>query len=296
MPELPEVETVRRGLEPVLMGHRLVRVDVRRPNLRFAFPDRFSQRLEGQLIVRLERRAKYILAHLEGGETLIVHLGMTGRFTIQRPESLEGDQPGTFTHAAGANQKHDHVVLHTAAGVVVTYNDARRFGYMDLADTAALATHPLMSAIGIEPLSGDLTPVFLADAARGRRADLKAFLMDQRIVAGLGNIYVCEALHRARLSPVKPAARIATPSGKPKPEAARLITVIRDVLLEAIEAGGSTLRDFQKTDGTLGYFQKSFAVYGREHEPCVSPGCNGRIERIVQANRSTFFCPVCQRG
>jgi formamidopyrimidine-DNA glycosylase len=290
MPELPEVETVRRGLVPVLEGVRLKRVEQRRPDLRFPFPPGFQARLEGRTITKLARRSKYLLAHLDSGETLIMHLGMTGRFTIAER------QLGDFTHGAGGSNKHDHVVFETADGATVTYNDARRFGFMDLATTADLADHALIRDIGIEPLGPNLTPTFIATAARGKKADIKAFLMDQSIICGLGNIYVCETLFRARLSPLKPAGRLATPTGKPRGGADILPTLIRDVLSEAIGAGGSTLRDYQKTDGTLGYFQHAFAVYGREGEPCSTPGCTAAIERCVQSNRSTFYCPSCQRG
>lgn len=289
MPELPEVETVRRGLQPSLEGRRVVRVEQRRPDLRFPFPERFVARLEGRTVTSLDRRSKYLLARLDSGETLIMHLGMTGRFTI-------ADRPlGEFTHAAGKDTKHDHVVFETDRGETITYNDARRFGFMELAEAGALNEHPLLRDIGIEPLGNALSPQFIASAARGRKADLKAFLMDQRIICGLGNIYVCEVLFRARLSPFKPAGRLATTGGKPKAGAEVLPVLIRAVLEEALEAGGSSLRDYQKTDGTLGYFQKTFAVYGREGEACTAPGCVSIIQRRVQANRSTFFCPTCQR-
>ena len=304
MPELPEVETVRRGLEPVLTGQRLARVDQRRANLRFPFPERFVARLQGRSIERLDRRAKYLVAHLDSGEALIMHLGMTGRFTIEAGGPAQ--QPGAFKHsagkhsagehAAGDHAKHDHVVFETEAGVTVTYNDARRFGFMELTASDTLAAHPLMRDIGIEPLGAELTPEFVALAAEGKRADLKAFLMDQRIICGLGNIYVCETLYRARLSPTKPSSRIATLRGLPKPAAERLVPHIREVLTQAIGAGGSTLRDYQHTDGSLGYFQHTFAVYGREGEPCRTEGCTAKIKRIVQSNRSTFFCPSCQRA
>ena len=294
MPELPEVETVRRGLEPVLAGRRLTRVTQRRANLRVPFPQNFVERLQGQRIARVDRRAKYLVAHIESGEALIMHLGMTGRFTIS--STATNSQVGTFGHDAGKDSKHDHVVFETDDGTTVTYNDARRFGFMDLADAATLAEHPLIRDIGIEPLGPDLTPAFIAAAARSKRADLKAFLMDQTIVCGLGNIYVCETLYRARLSPVKPSSRIATPTGRARPAADRLVPLIQDVLGEAIGAGGSTLRDYQHTDGSLGYFQHRFAVYGREGEPCHTLGCSAVIKRIVQANRSTFYCPACQRG
>jgi formamidopyrimidine-DNA glycosylase len=289
MPELPEVETVRRGLAPVFEGVRLTRVEQRRPNLRFPFPDQFVARLEGRTITKLQRRSKYLLGHLDSGETLIMHLGMSGRFTIA------GQQTGAFVHPAGGVEKHDHVVFQTADGVTVTYNDARRFGFMELAKTDALAEHALIRDIGIEPLGPELTAEFIAAAVRGKKADLKAFLMDQSVICGLGNIYVCETLFRARLSPLKPAGRIATATGRPKPGAEALPDFIRAVLTEAIGAGGSTLRDYQKADGTLGYFQYAFAVYGREGEPCVTPGCTDTITRCVQSNRSTFYCRSCQR-
>ena len=294
MPELPEVETVRRGLEPVLAGHRLARVTQRRADLRFPFPERFVERLQGQRVERLDRRAKYLVAHLASGEALIMHLGMTGRFTIS--SQSQAAQVGAFEHEAGKDAKHDHVVFETDAGIVITYNDARRFGFMELADSARFAEHPLIRDIGIEPLGPDLTPAFIAAAARGKRADLKAFLMDQTIVCGLGNIYVCETLYRARLSPLKPSARIATPTGRPKPAADRLVPLIQEVLGEAIGAGGSTVRDHRQADGSRGNYQLRFAVYGREGEPCRTAGCTAGIKRVVQANRSTFYCPRCQRA
>lgn len=295
MPELPEVETVRRGLEPALTGRRLARVEVRRPDLRFPFPERFTERLVGRQIERLYRRAKYLIAHLDSGEALIMHLGMTGRFTISAAAGATA-MPGAFAREAGGDTRHDHVVFETDAGLSVVYNDVRRFGFMVLAASDRLAEHALIRDIGIEPLGSELTATFVAGAAKGKRADLKAFLMDQRIICGLGNIYVCETLYRAGLSPTKPSSRIATARGLPKPAAERLVPHIRDVLTEAIGAGGSTLRDYQHTDGSLGYFQHRFAVYGRAGEPCLTPGCTARIKRIVQANRSTFYCPACQKA
>jgi formamidopyrimidine-DNA glycosylase len=290
MPELPEVETVRRGLQPALEGRVLTRVEQRRPDLRFPFPERFQARLEGRRILSLDRRSKYLLAALDSGETLLMHLGMTGRFTVA------GQPIGDFTHDAGGMAKHDHVVFKTDRGDTVTYNDARRFGFMDLAASATLSEHALIRDIGIEPLGNRLSAAFIAEAAQGRKADLKAFLMDQRIICGLGNIYVCEVLFRARLSPFKPAGRLATARGQPRAGAEILPDLIRTVLSDAIKAGGSTLRDYQKADGTLGYFQHAFAVYGREGEPCQTPGCSATIARRVQANRSTFYCPSCQRA
>jgi formamidopyrimidine-DNA glycosylase len=294
MPELPEVETVRRGLEPVLAGARIARVEQRRPDLRFPLPDHFVERLTGQRIERLERRAKYILAFLDGGEVLTVHLGMTGRFSISVPGGANGTQLGEFTFDAGADPTHDHVVIETEHGATVTYNDARRFGYMGLVPAAELATHPHFKGLGIEPLGPLLDAAFLAGRAKGRRSDLKAFLMDQRNVAGLGNIYVCEALFRAGLSPKREADVLSRRHPVAVARAERLSVAIRQVLEDAIEAGGSTLRDYRHTDGSLGYFQHTFAVYGREGEPCRRPGCGGTVKRIVQAGRSTFWCPTCQ--
>jgi formamidopyrimidine-DNA glycosylase len=294
MPELPEVETVRRGLEPVLAGARIARVEQRRPDLRFPLPDHFVERLTGQRIERLERRAKYILAFLDGGEVLTVHLGMTGRFSISVPGGANGTQLGEFTFDAGADPTHDHVVIETEHGATVTYNDARRFGYMGLVPAAELATHPHFMGLGIEPLGPLLDAAFLAGRAKGRRSDLKAFLMDQRNVAGLGNIYVCEALFRAGLSPKREADVLSRRHPVAVARAERLSVAIREVLEDAIEAGGSTLRDYRHTDGSLGYFQHTFAVYGREGEPCRRPGCGGTVKRIVQAGRSTFWCPTCQ--
>jgi formamidopyrimidine-DNA glycosylase len=295
MPELPEVETVRRGLEPYLTGRRLTRVEQRRRDLRFPFPEQFASRLTGRRITALKRRAKYLIAELDRGEALTVHLGMTGRFTVSVPGGANARMLGEYTYTPEADHKHDHVVFHVEGGATIVYNDARRFGYMDLIALDALAAHPHFRDIGIEPLGPELTPAFLAAAAHGRKADLKAFLMDQRIVCGLGNIYVCEALHRAGLSPLKPAARLSTRSGKPTPAATRLVPEIRAVLAAAIEAGGSTLRDHQQVDGTRGDFQHRFRVYDREGEACSAPGCAGIVRRRVQANRSSFYCPRCQR-
>jgi len=288
MPELPEVETVRRGLEPTLAGARLSRVEARRPDLRFPLPDGFVQRLTGATIQGLKRRAKYLLAPLDRGETLVMHLGMTGRFEIEGPMTAPA-RPGDFALAAPADPKHAHVVFETEAGARVTYFDARRFGFMDLIDTETLDQHPWFAGMGPEPLGEAFDAGVLARAFKDRRQGAKTLLLDQRIVAGLGNIYVCEALWRAGISPTKPAGRI----GRAKIEA--LVQAIRAVLLEAIEAGGSTLRDYAGADGALGYFQHSFQAYGREHEPCLRPGCRGVIRRTVQAGRSTFYCPEHQR-
>ena len=295
MPELPEVETIRRGLEPVLVGQRIQRVEQRRADLRFPFPENFGARLTDRTVVALRRRAKYILAELDDGTVLIIHLGMSGRISITGHGGPGGGQLGEFTHNQGNHSAHDHVVLRLGSGTEIVYNDPRRFGLMDLATLTTLDTHPLLASIGIEPLGPDLTPEFLARQAAGRRSDLKSFLLDQRIVAGLGNIYVCEALFRTRLKPSRPASCLATPSGKPNARTAALIPHIIDVLNDAIAAGGSTLKDYAQADGSLGYFQHSFHVYGREGEPCLTPACRGMVRRSVQAGRSTFFCPVCQR-
>ncbi len=295
MPELPEVETVRCGLEPVLKGHRFRRVEQRRADLRFPFPERFAERLTGRRVMRLDRRAKYLLAHVEGGDILAMHLGMSGRFTISAPGGANGTELGEFTRDTGNDPAHDHVVFEMTGGATVTYNDPRRFGYMSLFPATELEDHPHFKGLGIEPLGPELTPAFLAAEAMGRKSDLKAFLLDQRIVAGLGNIYVCEALFRSRLSPNRVAASLALKSGKPTDRAVRLVPEIKSVLEAAIQAGGSTLRDYKHTDGSLGYFQHSFAVYGREGEPCTSEGCRSAVRRIVQSGRSTFYCPACQR-
>ncbi len=287
MPELPEVETVRRGLAPHLAGARLARVVARRPDLRFPLPQGFVQRLTGARVGDLGRRGKYILAPLDRGDTLIIHLGMTGRFTVE--DGGEGRAPGAFALAAPADPRHAHVVFETEAGARLTYFDARRFGYMDLIDTARLAAHPRFSDMGPEPLSAAFDAAHLGRAFAGRRQGAKTLLLDQSVVAGLGNIYVCEALHRARLSPLRPAAGIG-----PRRRAA-LVRAIREVLAEAIEAGGSTLRDFAQVQGGTGYFQHDFRAYGREDLPCPTPGCDGVIERIVQSGRSTFHCRVCQK-
>ena len=287
MPELPEVETVRGGLAPVLEGQRLTRVEARRPDLRFPFPDNFVQQLTGATVVSLERRAKYLLARLDREDTLVMHLGMSGRFEIARPEGAE--RPGQFHYAPDPDPKHAHVVFETEGGARVTYYDPRRFGYMALVNTATLELHPWFAGLGPEPLSPDFSADRLRAAFKDRKQGPKTLLLDQRIVAGLGNIYVCEALHRARISPFKAAGRV---SGA---RLERLVVAVREVLNQAIAAGGSSLRDYAQADGALGYFQHSFRVYDREGRPCPNTGCSGMIHRRVQGGRSTFFCPVCQR-
>ncbi len=293
MPELPEVETVRRGLEPVLVGRKLVRVEQRRPDLRFPFPERFTERLSGASVEALRRRAKYLLADLSSGEVLVMHLGMSGRFRVEL--GREAEEPGAFYYDAPPAPAHDHVVFELSDGARVTYNDARRFGFMSLYDGATIESSPPFAGMGIEPLGPDLSGAALAELFRGKRTPLKAALLDQRLVAGLGNIYVCEALFRARLSPEAPAGSLVTETGRPKAKAQALSEAIRAVLEEAVAHGGSTLRDHVQVDGTSGAMQERFRVYDREGEPCITPGCRGVVGRIVQSGRSTFHCPVCQR-
>ena len=283
MPELPEVETVRRGLAPVMEGQVIAQADVNRPDLRWPFPPQMATRLTGATVLRLRRRSKYILADLSSAETLLIHLGMSGRMLIS------GDPLGQFVHEHPAPEKHDHVVLHMANGARITFNDPRRFGAMDLLTTATAGAHKLLAVLGPEPLGNEFHEQHLIDAFSAKLSPVKSALLDQRIVAGLGNIYVCEVLFRAGISPRRKAGKIA------KPRVAGLVPIIREVLQDAIEAGGSSLRDFRQADGELGYFQHSFDVYGREGEPCRRADCGGTIGRIVQSGRSSFFCAQCQR-
>jgi formamidopyrimidine-DNA glycosylase len=294
MPELPEVEIVRRGLEPVLVGATIARVEQRRPDLRFPFPHDFVSRLEGRTVTAVSRRAKYLLIAMSDETVLIVHLGMSGRISVAMP----GAGPRTFgdyVYDTGASEKHDHVALTLSTGASLVYNDPRRFGFMLLTTERERAAHPLFAGLGVEPLGNALDAAYLAHRAHGRRTDLKAFLLDQRTIAGLGNIYVSEALHGAGLSPRRMAGSLARADGSPAARAERLVPEIRNVLARAIEAGGSSLRDYRHTDGSSGGFQKEFSVYGRAGEPCSRPGCGGRIERIVQSQRATFYCATCQR-
>ena len=294
MPELPEVETVRRGLQPVMEGARIVSVETRRPDLRFPFPPDFSKRLSGKKIVSLGRRAKYLTAEIEGGPLLICHLGMSGSFRIEAEGAAS--TPGDFYHQRSKAASHDHVVFHLASPrgkkSKVVFNDPRRFGFMLFAD--ANNEHPMLSDLGVEPTGNALDGRLLAGLLRGRKAPLKAALLDQTLIAGLGNIYVSEALWRAGLSPRRAAGTIAPANGKAGARAEKLATAIRSVIADAIDAGGSSLRDYVHADGSLGYFQHSFSVYDREGEPCRKDGCTGTISRIVQSGRSTFYCPVCQ--
>jgi formamidopyrimidine-DNA glycosylase len=293
MPELPEVETVRLGLVPAMEGARFIKVEARRPDLRWPFPKDFVARLEGKTVTGLGRRAKYLLADLSSGEVLIMHLGMSGSFRVLRDG--EQETPGDFQYDRSKAVAHDHVVFHMSSGTSVTFNDPRRFGFMKLVPRAELDQEKLLRSIGPEPLGNEFSGALLARACRGKKTSLKAALSDQRVVAGLGNIYVCEALSRARLSPKRRAATIAAKGGEPNERAIALVDAIKAVLGDAIRAGGSSLRDHRRTDGELGYFQHSFRVYDREGEKCPTRGCKGKIRRIVQTGRSTFFCPVCQK-
>ncbi|MEM6578752.1 MAG: bifunctional DNA-formamidopyrimidine glycosylase/DNA-(apurinic or apyrimidinic site) lyase [Pseudomonadota bacterium] len=283
MPELPEVETVRRGLEGVMTGRAIERALVNRPDLRWPFPDGMARRLTGKTVQRLRRRSKYILADLSSGETLLIHLGMSGRLLVS------GDALGQFHHAHPAPEKHDHVILDMAEGARITFNDPRRFGAMDLLDTAKEDVHPLLAKIGPEPFGNRFDEAYFVATLKGRNTPIKSALLDQRVVAGLGNIYVCEALFRAGIAHTRKVRRVS------ETRLARLVPIIRDVLSDAIAAGGSSLRDFRQADGELGYFQHSFDVYDQEGKPCRRAGCDGQIHRVVQSGRSSFYCPSCQR-
>ena len=296
MPELPEVETVRRGLAPTMEGALLLRAELRRPDLRFPFPAGFSELLAGRRITSLGRRAKYLLIDLEGGDVVIAHLGMSGSFRIE--ESTSAAMPGDFHHPRGKDEKHDHVIFHleNARGAArVIYNDPRRFGFMDVVRRDVLASHAFFRDLGEEPTGNLLDARYLAARLSGKTQPLKSALLDQKIIAGLGNIYVCEALWRSGLSPLRAAGTLVDAKGRPKTTLVRLTDAIRAVIADAIAAGGSSLRDHIQTDGTLGYFQHSFSVYDREGKPCRTTGCDGTVTRIVQAGRSTFYCPKCQK-
>lgn len=288
MPELPEVETVRRGLEPVLTGQIIETAIIRRPNLRWPFPERMAERLQGQRVELLRRRSKYILVDLASGESLLVHLGMSGRILIHAADTKR-TQTVHLLHGHPPLEKHDHVVLDLGSGTRIVYNDPRRFGGMELLDTATSEQHKLLRDIGPEPLGNAFHTDHLASRFEGKKSPIKTALLDQKIVAGLGNIYVCEALNRARISPLRHAGTLCYE------QVSALVPIICDVLSSAIEAGGSSLKDFRQTDGDLGYFQHSFRAYGREGDRCLNAGCAGDIERVVQAGRSTFYCPQCQR-
>ena len=301
MPELPEVETVRRGLQPVMEGSKIVKAEARRKDLRFPFQKDFVARLDGQTVTGLGRRAKYLLADLAYGDVLLMHLGMSGSFRIIKDD--DKDMPGKFHHPRSEDRAHDHVVFHMSSGAAVIFNDPRRFGYMKIIARKAIEEEPLLKGLGPEPLGNEFDANMLARSCADRKTSLKAALLDQRVVAGLGNIYVCEALYRAHLSPRRLAATLATKAGQrkgvaggePTDHAKRLVGAIHAVLNQAIKAGGSSLRDHRQTTGELGYFQHSFQVYDREGEQCQTDGCSGIVKRFTQNGRSTFWCPKCQK-
>lgn len=292
MPELPEVETVRRGLAPHMEGRRVRTLTLNRADLRFPLPQQFRVRVEGHRIVQLSRRAKYLVMMLDNELSIIAHLGMSGSFRI------EDAIPGDFHHARSKDQAHDHVIFSLAgddgAEVRIIYNDPRRFGFMDLVASDELDRYAAFSTLGPEPTGNSLSADYLAERFRTKKSPVKAALLDQRVIAGLGNIYVCEALHRSGIAPERPAHTLVTKAGRASARLEDLTRAIREVIAEAIEAGGSSLRDHIQTDGSLGYFQHRFRVYDREGEPCPTPGCSGTVSRIVQSGRSTFHCAACQ--
>ena len=289
MPELPEVETVLRGLEPVMVDQKIRNAEIRRPDLRWPFPENMSERLTGVTILRLHRRSKYILCDLDSGETLLIHLGMSGRMTISGTRNESDDFLGNFQYKPSTPAKHDHVILDMQAGVRISFNDARRFGAMDLIDTKNLFDHKLIKSLGPEPLGNEFNSPYLHLKLKSKTAPIKSALLDQRIVSGLGNIYVCESLWRAGINPKRLSRKVS------RKKIDVLVPIIRDVLQEAISAGGSSLKDHRQTNGDLGYFQHSFAVYGREGKECHSQDCSELIKRIVQSGRSSFYCAKCQK-
>jgi len=301
MPELPEVETVRRGLQPVMEGSKIIKAEARRADLRFPFQKDFAARLTGQTVTGLGRRAKYLIADLASGDVLLMHLGMSGSFRVVEGENQEA--PGKFQHPRSEDRAHDHVVFHMSSGAAVVFNDPRRFGYMKIIARKALDHEPLLMGLGPEPLGNEFDAAMLARSCANKKTSLKAALLDQRVVAGLGNIYVCEALFRSQLSPRRLAATMATKAGQrrgvagaePTDHAKRLVSAIHAVLHQAIKAGGSSLRDHRQTSGELGYFRHSFQVYDREGEKCQTAGCSGIVRRFTQNGRSTFWCPKCQK-
>src|SRR6476660_3338549 len=293
MPELPEVETVRRGLQPVMEGAKILVAEARRPDLRFPFQPDFVARLQGQVVTGLGRRAKYLMADLGSGDVLLMHLGMSGSFRVIKPDNEAA--PGEFHYPKGKDSAHDHVLFRMSSGADIIFNDPRRFGYMKVIARNALEDEPLLRDLGPEPLGNEFDAAMLARSCEGKTTSLKAALLDQRVVAGLGNIYVCEALHRSHLSPRRIAATLAVRGGAPHERTVPLVSAIRTVLGDAIEAGGSSLRDHRQTSGELGYFQHRFRVYDREGEKCQTEGCGGIVKRFTQNSRSTFWCPKCQK-
>ncbi len=293
MPELPEVETVRRGLQPAMESAKIVKAEVRRKDLRFPFQKDFVHRLEGQTVTGLGRRAKYLMADLASGDVLLMHLGMSGSFRVVTDH--DGKTPGHFHHARSEDRAHDHVLFHMSSGALIIFNDPRRFGYMKIIAREGIEDEPLLRGLGPEPLGNEFDADMLARSCANKKTSLKAALLDQRVVAGLGNIYVCEALFRSRLSPRRLAATLSTKKGETTDHARRLVEAIHAVLNQAIKAGGSSLRDHRQTTGELGYFQHSFQVYDREGEKCQTKGCGGIVRRFNQNGRSTFWCPKCQK-
>jgi formamidopyrimidine-DNA glycosylase len=293
MPELPEVETVRRGLQPVMEGSRIARMEVRRKDLRFPFQRDFARRLTGQTVTGLGRRAKYLLADLTSGDVLLMHLGMSGSFRVVTGEQQQ--TAGSFHHPRAEDRAHDHVVFHMSSGASVVFNDPRRFGYMKIIARRAIEQEPLLRDLGPEPLGNEFDAAMLARSCANKKTSLKAALLDQTVVAGLGNIYVCEALNLSRLSPRRLASTLALRTGAPHERTVLLVDSIKSVLNAAIKAGGSSLRDHRQTSGELGYFQHNFRVYDREGQPCATPGCSGIVRRFTQNGRSTFYCRVCQK-
>lgn len=293
MPELPEVETVRRGLQPAMEGSKILKAEARRKDLRFPFQKDFIARLEGQTITGLGRRAKYLMADLNSGDVLLMHLGMSGSFRVLKPEGAAA--PGKFHYPRSEDRAHDHVVFHMSSGAAVVFNDPRRFGYMKIIARNAIEDEPLLKGLGPEPLGNEFGAAMLARSCHNKKTSLKAALLDQRVVAGLGNIYVCEALFRSHLSPRRLAATLATKKAEPTDHAKRLVDAIHSVLNQAIKAGGSSISDHRLTNGDLGYFQHSFQVYDREGETCRTSGCGGIVKRFTQNGRSTFWCPKCQK-
>ncbi len=288
MPELPEVETVRQGLLPAMQGKTLKKLTLNRKNLRFPFDENLNTHLENKKITNITRRSKYLLIHFEqdnNKQTLIAHLGMSGKFTIFNNNEAKMRSP----------EKHDHVIFLLNDGTEIIYNDPRRFGFLLLADNNDWQNHKLIKHIGVEPLTTDFSPKALAKKSTNKQTNIKNHLLNQKIVAGLGNIYVCEALFRAKIHPKQPAKILSTATSKATKTGKTLVPIIKDILQTAIKAGGSSLKDYRQTDGNLGYFQHSFAVYGRENQPCTISDCSATIQRMVQSGRSTFFCPHCQK-
>ncbi|THF46933.1 bifunctional DNA-formamidopyrimidine glycosylase/DNA-(apurinic or apyrimidinic site) lyase [Allorhizobium terrae] len=298
MPELPEVETVKRGLAPSMEGRIISRLELRRADLRFPFPQDFMERVAGRTIISLSRRAKYLLIDLDDGISIVSHLGMSGSYRIEQAGSA--DVPGQFHMERSRNVAHDHVIFHlmetNGSGLRVIYNDPRRFGSMDMVERRHMDSYPAFKGLGPEPIGNALSADYLAGRFQGKAQPLKTTLLDQKVIAGLGNIYVCEALWRAHLSPTTPSGALVMANGAPAEALNRLTDAIRTVIVDAIAAGGSSLRDHIQADGSLGYFQHSFNVYDREGEPCRTPGCTGTVARMTQAGRSTFYCAACQTG